>query len=57
MWTEADLRLYFDMACNGAVFFDTTGKIPRKVFNDTGPIPYYAWLCLIKAQRSGDIFR
>ena len=42
MWTEADLRLYFDMARNGAVFFDATGKIARKVFNDTGPILYYS---------------
>jgi len=41
MWTEADLRLYFDMARNGAVFFDATSKIARKVFNDTGPILYY----------------
>ena len=42
MWTEADLRLYFDMARNGTVFFDATGKIARKVFNDTGPILYYS---------------
>ena len=40
--SEADLRLYFDMARNGAVFFDATGKIARKVFNDTGPILYYS---------------
>ena len=37
MWTEADLRLYFDMAPN-----DVTGKIAPKVFNDTGPILYYS---------------
>ena len=42
MWTEADLRLYFDMAHNGAVFFDATGKFAHKVFNDTGPILYYS---------------
>jgi len=42
MWTEADLRLYFDMARNGAVFFDATGQIARKVFTDTGPILYYS---------------
>ena len=42
MWTEADLRLYFDMARNGVVFFDATGRIARKVFNDTGPILYYS---------------
>lgn len=42
MWTEADLRLYFDMARNGTVFFDATGKIACKFFTDTGPILYYS---------------
>ncbi len=42
MWTEADLRLYFEMARNATVFFDATGKIVRKVFNDTGSILYYS---------------
>ena len=42
MWTEADLRLYMDMARTGIVFFDATGKIARKVFHDTGPILYYS---------------
>ena len=42
MWTEADLRLYSDMCRMGTVFFDATGKIVRKVFEDTGPILYYS---------------
>ena len=42
MWTEADLRLYSEMARNGTVFFDATGNIVRKVFHDTGPILYYS---------------
>ena len=39
MWTEADLRLCFDMAPS---FFTRQEKLPEKVFNDTGPILYYS---------------
>ena len=42
MWTEADLRLYFEMCRSGTVFFDATGKIVRKIFQDTGSILYYS---------------
>lgn len=41
MWMEVDLCLYFDMVCNGIVFFDVIGKIVCKVFNDIGFILYY----------------
>ena len=42
MWSKADLRLFHDLSPYMPMYFDATGNLARKMFEDTGKLLYYA---------------